>query len=160
MKIRRVYRKRTMKKKTYNKGFTLVEIILTMAILGIVVVAFLDLFTNGTITIFNAGHKSESNVKAQAIVDRIYEETDSKDLGVIKTEIDSILKETIGDGNFTDYTANIVGFNEPYDSNKKTVRYYLTNKTLITNTVTPFLVFRFYYLNGSKTVNISVPLSK
>jgi prepilin-type N-terminal cleavage/methylation domain-containing protein len=143
-----------------DKGFTLVEVILAMAILGIIVVVFLNVFTSGAMTIFNAGHKSSSNVEAQAIIDRIYEETDSKIFATLSTEIETILEEEVGTGNYISYTSNISDFNEPYENNYKIVRYYLKNETLLSGSSVPVLVFRMYYKNGKKTVNITTPLSK
>ncbi|MDF2531731.1 MAG: hypothetical protein K0Q65_1312, partial [Clostridia bacterium] len=138
----------------------LIEIILAMAILAIIVVAFLSVFTNGAITIFNAGHKSRSNIEAQAIIDRIYEETKSKDITVLPTEIEAILDQTVGAGNFINYTANISNFDEPYENNYKMVRYYLENKTLLSSDAAPLLTFRMYYQNGKRFVTITTPLTK
>lgn len=48
-----------------KKGFTLIEVILSIAILGIISVAFLSIFTNGLIGIANSGKKSISHYSAQ-----------------------------------------------------------------------------------------------
>ncbi|MDF2546493.1 MAG: hypothetical protein K0R93_1391 [Anaerosolibacter sp.] len=47
-----------------NRGMTLIEIIVSVAILGILVIAFLNLFTFGYVQVVNAGHKSGAGFKA------------------------------------------------------------------------------------------------
>ena len=48
-----------------QKGFTLIEVILSIAILAIISVAFLTMFTNGIVGIAGAGKKSTSHYTAQ-----------------------------------------------------------------------------------------------
>lgn len=59
----------SMAKVRYNngpkKGFTLIEVILSIAILAIISLSFLTMFTNGTIGIAGAGKKSVSHYNAQ-----------------------------------------------------------------------------------------------
>ncbi|MDF2592897.1 MAG: hypothetical protein K0S75_2363, partial [Clostridia bacterium] len=49
-----------MKNLKQNKGFTLIEIILAMAILGIILVAFMGAFSGGFINIITMGNKSKA----------------------------------------------------------------------------------------------------
>ena len=49
-----------------KKGFTLIEIIVSIAIMGIISVAFLTMFTSGIIGISNSGEKSNSHYTAQS----------------------------------------------------------------------------------------------
>jgi len=46
-------------------GFTLIEVILSIAILGIIGMIFLTMFTNGIVGIINSGKKSISHYTAQ-----------------------------------------------------------------------------------------------
>lgn len=55
--------------KKANHGMTLIEIILALAILGIIAVAFLGTFTFAFIQITQAGHKSTAGFKAQQGID-------------------------------------------------------------------------------------------
>ncbi len=60
-------------RKNYH-GFTLVEIIISMALIGIIAVSFLSLFTAGFSTVFSMGRKTQiMNYDAQWYMDRIYE---------------------------------------------------------------------------------------
>jgi prepilin-type N-terminal cleavage/methylation domain-containing protein len=63
-----------MKNLKQNKGFTLIEIILAMAILGIILVAFMGAFSGGFINIITMGNKSKAVAEAQAVIDFMYTE--------------------------------------------------------------------------------------
>jgi len=52
--------------KCIKKGFTLIEVIVAVAILAIVVTAFLAMFQSGAVEISDAGKKSTSHYNAQA----------------------------------------------------------------------------------------------
>lgn len=55
--------------KTKKYGFTLVEVIIAIAILGIIIVAFLNLFTFGIMGVFRAGDKGVAYSNAQNEID-------------------------------------------------------------------------------------------
>lgn len=59
-----------MKISKNKKGFTLIEIIIAIAILGIVASALLSALTGGFSTIFSMGNKTRAIAKAQGIVDK------------------------------------------------------------------------------------------
>ena len=61
-------------KQNNKKGFTLIEIIVSIAIIGILAVALLSVFTSGYSTIFSMGRKTESSNEAQAFIERVYQE--------------------------------------------------------------------------------------
>ncbi len=48
-----------------RSGFSLIEVVVAMAVLIIVVIGFSALFTNSFLTVFSAGHKSEAQFTAQ-----------------------------------------------------------------------------------------------
>jgi len=52
-----------------KKGFTLIEVILSIAILGIISIAFLTMFTSGIVGISNSGKKSVSHYTAQSQIE-------------------------------------------------------------------------------------------
>lgn len=61
-----------MKKTMKKKGFTLIELIISIALLAIVAVAFSNMFLTGIKGIFNAGHKSKANyISQQALENKI-----------------------------------------------------------------------------------------
>lgn len=63
----RLYRKR----QTNTYGMTLIELILAMAILSIILIAFLNGFGQGVIYIFGAGEKTKANMQIQSIIDEL-----------------------------------------------------------------------------------------
>ena len=59
-----------------KSGFTLIEIIISLAILGIMAVSFLTIFSSGFSTIFTMGRKTQAmNNQAQMYMDQIYNGT-------------------------------------------------------------------------------------
>lgn len=59
-------------KKDAIRGFTLIEVIISLAILGIIAVSFLTLFTSSFSTIFSMGHKTDAANEAQAFIETVY----------------------------------------------------------------------------------------
>lgn len=145
-----------MKHLKNHQGFTLLEVIISLAILGIIMAALLSLFTSDVRLVFNAGHQSEANIEAQKIVDKIYEETISKSVSQLPTEINQILTDMGLDGEYEKSTS-LVDFNSAY--NDKRIRYYLTTEALLSGTSTPVINLKVYYDHGDKFVNISTPLA-
>ena len=137
-----------------NKGLTLVELVISIAILGIIAISLFTLFTTGTAAIFSMGEKTQTAAEAQAIIDRIYEKTTENDLGLLENEINGILDEMIGNGN---YTSEVGDFNAPYDDAPR-VRYYLQQEILLSNQTVPKITMRIYYRNGDRNVTITTPL--
>lgn len=56
-------------KSNSQKGFTLIEVILSIALLGIISIAALTIFTSGLVSISNSGKKSISNYTAQSQIE-------------------------------------------------------------------------------------------
>lgn len=48
-----------------NKGLTLIEVLVSIVILGIIAVAFLPIFTNSFVYIMSAGKRSKADFEAQ-----------------------------------------------------------------------------------------------
>jgi prepilin-type N-terminal cleavage/methylation domain-containing protein len=59
---------------TQKNGFTLVEIVIAIAILGIILVPLIGVFTNGFTNVITMGNKTRAIAKAQAVIDYIYSE--------------------------------------------------------------------------------------
>jgi len=75
-----------------NKGATLLEIIISMAILGIILTALINVFSFGSINIIHSGQKSEKLMDLQSIVDSLNSQDNLDD----KNDIVSYLKDTKG----------------------------------------------------------------
>jgi|LGOV01.1.fsa_nt_gb prepilin-type N-terminal cleavage/methylation domain-containing protein len=60
-----------------SKGFTLIELIVSVAILSIVVIGFLSIFVHGTEYIGMARHKSSSSTGAQSEANKFMSDPDT-----------------------------------------------------------------------------------
>ncbi len=98
-----------MKKKTrLRKGMTLIELIIAMAILSIIVIAFLNMFTVGFTGIINASKHTEVGYEAQKDMENSILTDPST--GIISIEIEfsggttiesigKVLEEEVNNGN-------------------------------------------------------------
>lgn len=67
-----------------SKGLTIIEIIITIAILGIIALGFFSVFTGSYSTIYTMGNKSKAMVKAREIIDTAYE---NRDVDILKVRL-------------------------------------------------------------------------
>lgn len=74
-----------------NKGFTLIEVIIAIAILGIISIAFLPMFTGGIIGIVDAGSKSREHYAAQEKIEINIDNSTEELEGVESSTCDSIV---------------------------------------------------------------------
>lgn len=69
-----------------KKGMTLIEVIIAIAILGIIAVSLLGAFLQGFSTIFSMGNKTRAMSTAQELVDMACDSGDDSVLGSISTK--------------------------------------------------------------------------
>ncbi len=60
-----------MKKHPASVGFTLIEVIVAVALLGLIAVALLSMISFGQTSIFRGGHRSEGNYQLQQVAETI-----------------------------------------------------------------------------------------
>ncbi len=65
-----------------QSGLTLIEIIVALAIMGILALSFLNVFSSGVVTIFNMGHKTRALAEAQGYIDAIYRSGEVTDASI------------------------------------------------------------------------------
>lgn len=118
-----------------EKGLTLVEIIVAIAILAIIITMFSGAFTNGFSSIINGGNKTRAAETAQSIVDRIYK-AGSIDDGIIAGIEPGMTKKNSYNELISAYTAG------------ETSRYFAANVTISGVTLKKIIVLVFYS-NGS-----------
>ncbi|OHW62542.1 hypothetical protein EUAN_11070 [Andreesenia angusta] len=95
-----------------EKGMTLVEVIISIAILGIIVTAFLSLFGNGFVSIASFGGKSEAVLGASDILEQVYSESESYTESELEDKLvllDGVKKDNVG--NIEDSIPEGKGFN-------------------------------------------------
>lgn len=111
-----------IKKLKNNGGFTLVEIIVSLAIIGILAVAFFSMFGFGMKTIIISGHNSISNFNTQSILEnRISGDLDSPEQ---LTEISADIKLYQGGTLKATIPGKTIQVSYPYNNN--------TTKTAVT----------------------------
>jgi prepilin-type N-terminal cleavage/methylation domain-containing protein len=71
-----------------QKGFTLIEVVISMAVLSIIIVAFLNLFSMGLLGIYTAGDKGINYSKAQADVETLIATKESEATGDLEIFFD------------------------------------------------------------------------
>jgi prepilin-type N-terminal cleavage/methylation domain-containing protein len=116
------------------KGFTLVEILVSIAILGIVAIFLLPMFTSGFSSLMSMGRKTNALAQAQAVIDKVYEE-----------------------GTPTTTYLDSLGENVPFADafvDGDLVRYQLNTKTVDGKSFTQLAVLVFYQ-NGQRNVTLS-----
>lgn len=85
-----------------NNGFTLIEVIISIAIVGILLLASLSYFANNTIYIFSAGERTDSVFEAQNRIDNTIKDIDfadgSKEIEIEELPINFSIKFNSNDG--------------------------------------------------------------
>jgi prepilin-type N-terminal cleavage/methylation domain-containing protein len=132
-------------KRLYNKkGMTLIEIIVALAILGMVSVIFLTMFGNSYSTIFKSGHRTVANMELQSIAD----------------ELNLNSNIFVDDDDITDYM-NIKGYNKVANvGNIATnvsgdVNYYMQSVETISNTAGYQVTILKLFNNGNDFVKVT-----
>lgn len=109
----------------YNKkGMTLIEVIVALAILRILSVAFLEMFGNSYATVFKSGHRTNANMELQSIADNLNAYTSVDDVGITNymngkgynkvTNVDNIATKVSGDVNYYIRTVEVISNTEGY----------------------------------------------
>ena len=110
-----------MKLKTGNKrGFTLIEIIVSVAILAIILIAFLPLFGFSFINTFRSGNQSVANYKNQRLLEETYSGVENVS-GVTSTNLPQPLEIMI-DGIRVRVPGRLIEVDSGYDDNGNSVK--------------------------------------
>ena len=78
--------------KTNEKGFTLVEMMVSIAVLGILAAAIIGLFTSVMSGVSGRGSRDEALATASSIIERLYSESEEK-TGLTEEEIIDFLTD-------------------------------------------------------------------
>lgn len=132
--------KKQSKMKKNSTGFTIIEVIVSMAILGLIAISLLALFTNGYSTIFSMGRKTEASNEAQAFIEAVYEE------GVDAISSIAIRFNSTEVANYADMNPSL------YDTSGTSEQTYHNLDTTGTH---PKITVMVFYQNGSKNVKLS-----
>jgi len=106
-----------------NKGVTLIELILSIGILGIILVSFLGIFSSGFRFVVFAGDKSESTFMSQENIDSIIsgETVDGSNITTTTMSID------LPDGSTIDIDGKIVTINESKNNQNSVITTFISD---------------------------------
>lgn len=79
-----------MKKIKSQKGMTLIEIIVALAVLGIIIISILSMFRLASFQIFTSGSRTDSILDARSIVDDLIEQSENQNFSTA-TQLDLYL---------------------------------------------------------------------
>jgi prepilin-type N-terminal cleavage/methylation domain-containing protein len=82
-----------MKAVKFQRGITLIEVIVSMAILSIIAVSLLGIFSSGISSIFSMGRKTKAMAEAQKVMDIV-----DKSGSITSTSIQSTINNEGGSG--------------------------------------------------------------
>lgn len=119
-----------------KKALTLVELIIAMAILGIILISFLSGLSSGFVGIISMGNKTRAVTEAQAIIDFIYKENKIEESTLLSTfdiadevAISDLLSSTYNPSKPIYYSveSKSIGSSPVIEVNKVTVLVYYQN---------------------------------
>ena len=126
-----------------KKGMTLIEIVVAVAILGIIMVCLLTIFGSGFATIFKSGYRTNTTMIVQSIVD---------DLNVQKFA-DNVAIKTYLNGKGYNQVLNIS--NLIVKVSGKDVNYYIGGLETIANTQGYQVTILMFFKNGHDFVKVT-----
>jgi len=127
-----------------TRGMTLVEIVVSLAILSIIVLGFFLIFTSSFAHIYRMGTKTAAMSYAQEVVDNIYINRDTSDAFIQSIDDSEEFLKLDDCSDMDSHTYN--GVNR--------VVYCIGSETLIDSAMTKITV-RVFYKNGDESVVLS-----
>ncbi len=98
-----------------RRGFTLIELIVSIAILAIIIIAFMPLFSFSFVNTFRSGNQSEAVYQNQSLLEESYSGAEEVE-GVISTELPQPLEINI-DGVIVRVPGRLIEVSSDYDNN-------------------------------------------
>lgn len=149
-----------------DKGLTLLEVLITLAILSIVVVSFISIFTNTNLTINHSGKKTTAIMEGKSVLDKISLETKTFET-INENTIENIISQILDQNNYKIFKEDNQEFNK-YDKENNYKMHFLIQdqsielkelesenspNTIISNAIKTKVVVFYDY--GKKKVELS-----
>ncbi|MCJ7688634.1 MAG: prepilin-type N-terminal cleavage/methylation domain-containing protein [Clostridiaceae bacterium] len=136
-----------------NKGMTLIEVIVALAIFGIISISFLNLFSKGYTDIFKSGFRTSTTMKLQSMVDYLNSQTINS-IDEIDTYITNYLSSKYSYTKDVNYKKVIdVNSLSAVESNIS-VKYYISSLGAISSTtpnIQGYQVTILWFINNSQS---------
>lgn len=114
--------------RTNNKGMTLVEIIVSLAIIAIIFIVFLNVFGSSMVGIINAGNKSRAGFMAQDTLENAIATNPGTGTDTVSVELfDSAVPGTTGTGTVKSATGRNISVTGGYGTSSSTITTFVAN---------------------------------
>jgi prepilin-type N-terminal cleavage/methylation domain-containing protein len=114
-----------MKRHLNKKGLTLLEVIISIAIIGIIVVSFLSLFSNSFVQVIRSGNKGTSMYSAQTTAEDQLENTSYSESGSTTITVSWGSSNLSMDGNLKTLEVDVP--NDP-ENDKAMLKIFITEE--------------------------------
>lgn len=139
------------------QGMTIVEIIIALAIFGILMVSLIPMFSSSFSNLIFMGNHSRANIEAQQIMDRIYEEARFTDLAGLEADVEAVLTDIVGAGSYENCTGDTAAYNAAYNSIR--VRFMVSeDSSMLIDSTTPTVTLKLFYQEGRGFVTLTSPI--
>jgi prepilin-type N-terminal cleavage/methylation domain-containing protein len=128
-------------RKLNRSGLTLIEIIISLAILGIIAVSLLTIFSSSFKFIFNAGRKSVATYGAQQNIEQVIAYDNSGNSGTLTLSFSG--------AGLSSHTANVNGATISDPQNILTT-FLTSDQSIVVDVIPPVIT-----LNGNSTINLN-----
>lgn len=139
--------KRVTKAKNYVEGFTLVEVILALAIIGILSVAMIPVFSGSVTSIFIMGNRTQALSDARTILDEITSKKNISDAFIESIQPDTTIEKIL---DCSDITNSYSGYRVRYCTH---IQEFTVNAKVYSQTIVTIVVF--YNMNAYVTLTSS-----
>lgn len=135
-----------MKAKRDSKGLTLIEVLVSIALLSLTSIILLTIFSGAFSSIFSMGRKTKAVADAQSIIDQVYESGDTTTAYIQSLE----------------GSPENIPFDDPYDPNTNGAIRFNLNTIVIDGQNFNKLDVLVFYQNGERNIQLSalIPLEQ
>lgn len=131
-----------------KKGFTLIELIISMAILGILIVAFMTVFNFSYINLINSGNRTDAAYDANSITDSLFSKNFSN-ATAIRTFLNG-LNVVNGKSYYDSGVASVT------DYENKDINYKVFNESDVLGVKGSMVEIAVFYNSGNDYVQFTV----
>jgi prepilin-type N-terminal cleavage/methylation domain-containing protein len=131
----------------YKKGFTLLEVIISIAIFAVVSVALISAFSSGMIGIYVSGNKTRAVEQVQGYMDSVWEA--SRNGGIKTATVDTDIKDILGSGNYCSDPSNL------FLSEGKDMKFYYKTDEVINGRNYTEITIVVFYQNRNRNVSLT-----